>query len=78
MNPLKIRTDDEIMELRENHEWILGWQRTGKEAVERAIRNGEILTGVKDQLSHGEFLPWIEGYLQFSEATAQRYMQVFR
>jgi len=78
MNPLKIRTDDEVAELRANHEWILGWQQAGQEAVERAIRNGEILTEVKDQLSHGEFLPWIEGYLSFSERTARDYMRIYR
>jgi len=78
MNPLKIRTDDEVVELQENHEWILGWQRAGKEAVERAIRNGEILTGVKDQLAHGEFLPWIERVLPFSDRAAEDYMRIYR
>ena len=48
-----------------------------KSTVRDAIIAGEILTKVKDDLPHGEFLPWIEKNCIFSQPTAHRYMTLF-
>lgn len=39
---------------------------------------GRRLIEAKDQLSHGEWLPWLEEKVEFSEATAQRFMRLAR
>lgn len=53
---------------------VIAMRRT----VADAIEIGKLLSEKKAELDHGDFLPWIERELPFSEATAQRYMQVFR
>ena len=45
--------------------------------VEYAIRAGEILSNVKEKIGHGEFLPWLNSSVSFSERTAQNYMRVY-
>ena len=62
-------------ELNDLHQQIEGKLRS---TVQDAIRAGEILTGVKDKLAHGEFLPWIEQNCVFSERTAHRYLQLYK
>jgi hypothetical protein len=57
------------------HEGIVSAMRR---SVSDAIQIGELLSEAKADLPHGVFLPWVESALPFSEATAQRYMQVFR
>lgn len=52
--------------------------RSGASFLEDAIRLGEMLTRQKKALGHGNFLPWIKSNLAFSEATAKRYMAIFR
>lgn len=37
---------------------------------------GHRLTEAKEQLSHGEWLPWLAEKVEFSEATAQRFMRL--
>lgn len=39
---------------------------------------GRRLNEAKAQLSHGEWLPWLEEKVEFSEATAQRFMRLAR
>ncbi|MGB8370249.1 MAG: DUF3102 domain-containing protein [Limisphaerales bacterium] len=46
-------------------------------SLDNAIRIGKLLTEVKGQLSHGEWLPWIKKNLPFDRATAANYMRVF-
>jgi hypothetical protein len=46
--------------------------------LDDAIRIGELLVGKKAALGHGQWLPWVEANAQFSEATAQRYMNCWR
>ena len=45
-------------------------------AVKRAIRIGELLTEVKAEVAHGEWIPWVEENLVFGQREAQRYMRV--
>ncbi len=39
---------------------------------------GKRLIEAKEQLSHGEWLPWLEEQVEFSEGTAQRFMRLAR
>ncbi|MHC1767932.1 MAG: DNA N-6-adenine-methyltransferase [Verrucomicrobiia bacterium] len=57
------------------HSELLGLART---SLEIAIRIGELLTEQKARLKHGEWLPWVKDNIEFSEATAKRYMSVHR
>lgn len=49
---------------------------SAESAVEHAIRCGELLRAKKDELDHGEFIPWIAAKCEFSERLARAYMQV--
>lgn len=49
-----------------------------RRSVENAIEIGQLLEQKKEELPHGEFLPWIERYLPFSEWTARNYMRVYQ
>jgi Protein of unknown function (DUF3102) len=68
------RFDDQAKEANLLHETMTGF---AQKTVQYAIRLGEILCGVKDSLEHGQWLPWVQENLAFSERTAQNYMAVF-
>ncbi len=40
------------------------------------VEIGQRLMEAKQQLAHGEWLPWLEDKVQFSEASAQRFMRL--
>lgn len=42
--------------------------------AERALEAGRLLIEAKDNLRHGEFLPWLKDNVGMSERTARRYM----
>lgn len=44
-------------------------------AVQHAIRCGQLLQQVKAGLAHGEFQAWIEGNCEFQYSTAARYLK---
>lgn len=56
------------------HNNILDHART---SIDKAIRIGELLAGIKNELNHGQWLPWLGDYVSFSERTAQRYLFCF-
>lgn len=66
-----IQRADEIQRL---HDEIMGQLRT---TVQKAIRIGELLTEQKADLQHGQWLPWLEENVPFSERTARNYMRVY-
>ncbi len=45
-------------------------------AVEHAMRAGEMLAEVKQNLKHGEWLPWLEANFEGTPRTAQVYMKL--
>jgi len=49
-----------------------------KRGCEHAIAAGKLLIEAKDQLKHGQWLPWLENHCQVSARTAQTYMQLAR
>ncbi|MDR3413789.1 MAG: DUF3102 domain-containing protein [Formivibrio sp.] len=72
MNILNISAS--IKEIKKLHGDILNAART---TLPKAIKIGELLTGIKDKTGHGHWLPWIEKNLPFSERTAQNYIRCF-
>ena len=48
-----------------------------KRTVEDIIEIGRELTAVKNDLPHGQFLPWISTEFEMSEDTAQNFLRVY-
>src|SRR5262249_5037345 len=46
-----------------------------KDSVRHAIRAGNLLVEAKEQLKHGQWLPWLRDHCTISERTAQLYMR---
>lgn len=53
-------------------------RQSADSAIEHAIRCGELLLARKGAVNHGEFLPWVKSYCDFSEDSAQAYMRLAR
>jgi len=49
-----------------------------KQALEYAFEAGQLLTEVKDEFNHGEFLPWLKENMPFSDKTAETYMKLHK
>jgi len=47
-------------------------------AVGKAIEIGALLTTVKEELPHGEWLPWLAANVPFAERTARNYLRVYQ
>jgi hypothetical protein len=61
--------------IRAEHEQVgLALRRT----LDHAMRCGDLLIEAKAQVSHGGWLPWLEGQCGFSFRTAQAYMRLAR
>ena len=54
---------------------ILDAKRTGGEAI---LTIGRCLIEAKEMLPHGEWLPWLNERVEFSERTARRFMKLYR
>jgi hypothetical protein len=48
------------------------------DAMKHAIAAGELLIEAKEQVAHGEWLPWLEKHCELSGRTAQAYMRLAR
>jgi hypothetical protein len=46
-------------------------------ALWKAVEIGQLLTEQKEELKHGEFMPWIKANMPFSTATARNYMRLW-
>jgi hypothetical protein len=57
------------------HQQVEGALQT---SLEHARTAGELLLEAKSRFPHGQWLPWLQATVCFSEATAQRYMQIAR
>src|ERR1700730_13681135 len=53
-------------------------QSIATDALDRAIRIGELLCDMKRSLEHGKWLSWLHCNVSFSERTARNYMRVFQ
>ena len=54
---------------------ILDAKRRGGEAI---LTIGRCLTAAKQAIPHGEWLPWLNERVEFSERTARRFMKLYR
>ena len=52
-------------------------EAAARTALEHAFKVGELLVEAKAQVSHGQWVPWVEANCSFSTRTAQGYMRVF-
>lgn len=52
-------------------------QKALETTFQKALRLGELLTAVKDNLPHGQFQNWIENNLPFKQRAARNYMLIF-
>lgn len=64
-----------IYEIKKLHGEIISHLTT---SFDKAIRIGELLTEEKGKLKHGEFTPWVNGNLPFTDRTARNYMRLYR
>lgn len=62
-----------IQEIITLHEEIGGYL---KMTLDKAIRIGELLTEQKEEIEHGEWLPWVEENLPFTDRHARNYMSL--
>ncbi len=53
-------------------------REAARSALEHARVAGELLLQAKEQVAHGEWLPWLGTNFEFSERTAQGYMRLSR
>ena len=67
-------TQKSVAQILKLHGEILDAART---SLPKAIQIGELLTGIKDKMDHGQWLPWIQKNLSFSDRTAARYIKCF-
>lgn len=66
---------DALKEIHSLHDKIL---ESGRNSVADGIRIGELLTGLKAGLKHGQWLQWTKSNLSFSDKTAQRYQHLYK
>jgi hypothetical protein len=62
-------------EIKTLHEQI---EQTSRATVAAAVRIGELLTEVKANLKHGQWLPWLRANCAFSQPHAAKYMRAFQ
>jgi len=51
-------------------------ENNAKATVQKAIDCGRYLTAIKEQVKHGEWLPWLGANWAYSQQTASRYMTI--
>ena len=72
--PSRPCADQSLAEIKTLHGEIENAART---SLKNAVRIGKLLGGIKSTLPHGQWLPWIESNLPFTDRTAARYIQFF-
>lgn len=65
--------EDVAFEINREHELF---ESSMRNSVEHAIRCGELLAEQKAKLNHGEWIPWVENNLDFSDRHARRYIKI--
>ncbi|MBN2359676.1 MAG: DUF3102 domain-containing protein [Deltaproteobacteria bacterium] len=63
------------MQVRSEHEQV---RALAVAATPHAVRAGELLLQAKEQLPHGDWLPWLQDHCELTERTAQAYMRLAR
>lgn len=73
---IKVSRADRINELYAEAQGIAG--KAVEQLTPKFIEIGELLIEQKEELAHGEWIPWIEDNLSFGEREARHYMRVAR
>lgn len=63
-----------VKEINDRHELA---QSYAKNAIENAIRIGELLSEIKASLKHGQWIPWVDKHLPFNTRQAQNYLRIY-
>lgn len=74
-NLLTNKSDQAVIRIIELHESIIGGMRN---VLQNAMTLGEELSIIKDNLGHGNWLPWLEENVPFSERSARNYINIFK
>ncbi|MCW7475543.1 DUF3102 domain-containing protein [Leptospira levettii] len=69
------KSDQTVKRIIELHESVLGGM---KNVLQNAMVLGEELLRIKEDLGHGNWIPWIEQNLPFSERSARNYISIFK
>ncbi|MCW7460136.1 DUF3102 domain-containing protein [Leptospira bandrabouensis] len=70
-----IKTDPSVKRIIELHESIIGGIRN---VLQNAMTLGEELSKIKENLGHGNWLPWLEENVPFSERSARNYINIYK
>jgi len=70
-----MRDYDNVPEIRKLHSELQGVLQN---ALDKAIRLGDLLSQEKARLKHGQWLPWLKTWCPFHERTATNYIRVFQ
>lgn len=73
-NPLQKTEVTTAQEINELHAQI---NMLGRDALQKALRIGELLIEQRQRCKHGEWLPWLKANVQFTQKTANNYMRVY-
>ncbi len=73
-NLVELTPESSAKEIRDLHSEIEGYLKV---SLGKAIRIGELLAGMKEHLPYGQFTPWVENALPFTDRTARNYMNLF-
>ncbi|TGL17916.1 DUF3102 domain-containing protein [Leptospira yanagawae] len=69
------KSDQTVKRIIDLHESVLGGM---KNVLQNAMALGEELSRIKEDLGHGNWIPWIEQNLPFSERSARNYISIFK
>ncbi|TGN20801.1 DUF3102 domain-containing protein [Leptospira idonii] len=69
-----LSVDRSALRIIELHDSVIGGMRN---VLQNSILIGEELSKKKQELGHGNWIPWIEGNLPFSERSARNYIRLF-
>ncbi|TGN08607.1 DUF3102 domain-containing protein [Leptospira bandrabouensis] len=69
------KSDQTVKRIIELHESIIGGMRN---VLQNAMVLGEELSIIKEKLGHGNWLPWIEQNVPFSERSARNYINIYK
>lgn len=73
--PRKISTaKSPASEIRQLHSEIISAAKT---SLEKAIRIGQLLAEQKAKLAHGQWTPWLESNVPFTDRTARNYIRLW-
>ena len=68
---MDVKEKELLQQIKELHSQI---QNDSKQSLNKALKLGAILETQKKRVGHGNFIPWVNKYLPFSERTSRNYL----